>query len=400
MIGHHLRAYLIPVQKLFLIIALLAAPLPALADVEVAIGFLLHERKTPPTLSNLDQAPEDEGLLGARLALSENQKTGRFLKQNYALEEKVVAPDGDAVAAAREMLAASSLLVLDAPAATVQAIADLPEAEGAVIFNAGAEDAALRDDACRANVLHTATSYAMRADALMQFLVKKRWTDWALVYGQGPGDAEFAAALRRSSDKFRLNLEAEKEWAFDADMRRNAAQEVPLFTQDLGDYDVLVIADEIGDFGRYVLYNGSLPRPIAGSEGLSPVGWSHVVEQWGAAQLQKRFSKLAERAMTSRDYAAWAAVRTIGEAVTRTNSADVATLRAFIMSDAFELAGFKGRPLTYRSWNGQMRQPIPLVHPRALAAQAPLEGFLHQRNELDSLGLDKPESACAAFGDD
>ena len=291
-------------------------------------------------------------------------------------------------------------MVVDAPAETLLAIADLPEAKDAFIFNAGAEDIRLRDDACRGNVLHTATSYAMRADALMQFLVKKKWSAWALIYGQGPGDSDFAAALRASGDKFRLDLVGEKEWAFDADMRRNAAQEMPLFTNDLGAYDVLVIADEIHDFGRYVLYNTAQARPIAGSEGLSPVGWSRVVEQWGAAQLQKRFGKLADRAMTSRDYAAWAAIRTIGEAVTRTNSGDVATLRDFVLSDEFELAGFKGRPLTYRGWNGQLRQPIPLTHPRALAAQAPLEGFLHHRNEMDSLGLDQPESACNAFGDE
>lgn len=101
--------------------------------------------------------------------------------------------------------------------------------------------------------------------------------------------------------------------------------------------------------------------------------------------------------MTAEDYAAWAAMRTLGEAVTRTNSADPATLRAFIFSDDFELAGFKGRPLTYRDWNGQLRQPIAIAHPRALVASAPLEGFLHQTNELDSLGLDRPESKCEAF---
>ena len=61
------------------------------------------------------------------------------------------------------------------------------------------------------------------------------------------------------------------------------------------------------------------------------------------------------------------------------------------------LGGFKGRPLTYRGWNGQLRQPIAIAHPRALVAQAPLEGFLHQTNELDSLGLDRPESTCEAF---
>ncbi|MFC3118221.1 hypothetical protein ACFOHS_08235 [Jhaorihella thermophila] len=127
------------------------------------------------------------------------------------------------------------------------------------------------------------------------------------------------------------------------------------------------------------------------------MAWSRVVEQWGAAQLQSRFADLAGRPMRPRDYAAWAAIRTIGEAVTRTNSADPASLRAFILSPGFELAGFKGRPLTYRHWNGQLRQPIPLVTPRAVVAQAPLSGYLHQRSEMDTLGLDAPESACNAF---
>jgi ABC transporter substrate binding protein (PQQ-dependent alcohol dehydrogenase system) len=136
---------------------------------------------------------------------------------------------------------------------------------------------------------------------------------------------------------------------------------------------------------------------VAGSEGLRAVTWHRVVEQWGAAQLQSRFTKLADRPMLDRDYAAWAAVRAIGEAVTRTGAADAGTLRSFMLSDAFELAGFKGSPLTFRTWNGQLRQPIPLVHERALVAQAPLEGFLHQRNELDTLGLDQPESGCTAF---
>ena len=180
-------------------------------------------------------------------------------------------------------------------------------------------------------------------------------------------------------------------------MRRNAAQEVPLFTQDFGDYDALIIADEADDFGRYVLYNTWQARPVVGSEGLSPQSWSPVIEQWGAAQLQSRFTKSHARHMQSQDYAAWAAVRTLGEAVVRTGSGDVDVLRAYIMSDAFELAGFKGRPLTYRGWNGQLRQPIAVVHPRALVAQAPLEGFLHRVNELDTLGLDQPESTCEAF---
>jgi ABC transporter substrate binding protein (PQQ-dependent alcohol dehydrogenase system) len=174
-------------------------------------------------------------------------------------------------------------------------------------------------------------------------------------------------------------------------------EEIPRFLQDLPDHDVLLVADETDDFGRYVEHNVWLPRPVAGSDGLRPVAWSHVIEAWGAVQLQNRFEDAAGRPMQSRDYAAWLAVRAVGEAVTRTNSADPGTWRAYMLSDAFQLDGFKGRGLSFRAWNGQLRQPIAVANARALVTMAPVEGFLHQRNEMDSLGLDAPESACTAF---
>ena len=139
---------------------------------------------------------------------------------------------------------------------------------------------------------------------------------------------------------------------------------------------------------------------MAGSEGLVPSAWTPQAEQWGASQLQSRFRKLAGRDMRPEDYAAWAALRALGEAVTRARSAEPAALRAYLLSPAFELAGFKGRPLSFRPWNGQLRQPIPLAHPRGLVASAPLEGFLHAVNEMDTLGQDAPESACRAFTGD
>ncbi|ASP19624.1 periplasmic binding protein [Antarctobacter heliothermus] len=369
----------------------------ATADVSVEIHYLRQEIEQPPVLSNLDPIPADLGLRGAELAVTENTTTGRFLGQTYAMEVTTVPPGGDLTAAARSALAHTDLIVLDAPAEALLAVADLPEAANALIFNAAAPDDSLRGADCRANLLHSLPSNAMRTDALAQFLVKRRWDDLALIEGTHPDDIAFADALRTSLTKFGLRLRSEKTWAFDADMRRTASQEVPLFTQGLRDHDILLIADEIHDFGRYIAYNTWEPRPVAGSEGLVPVTWSDVVEQWGAAQLQSRFDKLAGRPMRSRDYAAWAAVRSIGEAVTRTNSGDTATLRAFLLGPDFELAGFKGRPMSYRNWNGQLRQPIPLVTDRALVAQAPLEGFLHQTSELDTLGQDRPDSACTAF---
>ena len=378
------------------LVLLLTGPAAA-QSLDVTIGYLEARVTRPPTLSNLEEVPKDEGLAGARLGTADNATTGRFLGQTHKLEERVVPVGGDVTVAARELLVLTPFVVVNAPRDTLLKIADLPEAKGAILLNTAAPDNDLRSDACRANVLHTLPSRAMLADALAQFAVKRRWTDWVLIEGERPGDAAFAEALRRSATKFRVSIEAEKIWRFDADMRRSAAAEVPLFTQDLPDHDLIVVADETEDWARYILYHTWLPRPVAGSEGLVPSAWSAAVEQHGAAQLQSRFEELANRKMRSIDYAAWAGVRAVGEAVTRMKSTEAATVRDYLLGDAFEMAGFKGRPLTFRAWNGQLRQPIPLSHPRAVVALAPLEGFLHRTNELDTLGLDEPESKCGTF---
>ena len=371
----------------------------ATAEVSVQVTYLRVEEELPPTLSNLDPPPGDLGIAGARIGLEDNATTGRFLGHEYTLTVVEVPIGANPLAAAGTALADTPYMILDAPPAIQLAIADLPEARHAVLFNVSAPHGFLRDSECRANLLHTTPSSAMRTDALAQFLVKRRWTRLALIVGPHQVDRDYAAALHASLGKFGLEPVSEQQWRFDADMRRNAAQEVPLFTQDLRDHDVLLIADEARDFGRYIAYNTWDPRPVAGSEGLSPVAWSPVVEQWGAAQLQLRFGKGSGRKMLPRDYAAWAAMRVLGEAATRTNSGEARTLRAFILGPDFELAGFKGRPLSFRNWNGQLRQPIPLVHPRALVAMAPLEGFLHPESELDTLGRDRPETNCGEFGE-
>jgi len=187
----------------------------------------------------------------------------------------------------------------------------------------------------------------------LQFAVKKRWEDLVLLIGSTPEDASYAQAIRRSAKKFGLELKRDQNWIFDADMRRQASAEVPLFTQKLGDYQALIIADERNDFARYVRYNTWLPRPVMGGDGLRSQAWARSVEQWGAAQLQSRFRDLADRDMRDIDYAAWVALRSIDEALVRTKFAELDTVKAYLL-DGIEVAGFKGRPLSYRQWNGQL----------------------------------------------
>lgn len=376
--------------------ALLAAA-PAAAEMAVSVTYLREIAPPKAVLSNLDPAPADLGLAGARLGITDNATTGRFLGQSYQLAEVDVPEGGDILGAARSALAASPYLILDASDASILAVADLPEAKGALIFDVASGSDTLREAECRANVLHTAPTRSMRADALMQFLQSRRWTDLTMIAGTYPEDVDYADALRASAKKFNLKLRAEKTWAFDADMRRSAAQELPIFLQDLPDHDVLLVADETDDFARYVAFNGWTPRPVAGSEGLTPVGWSANMEQWGAAQLQLRFEAVAGREMQPKDYAAWVAARSIGEAVTRTKDCAPEPVRAYLLSGDFALDGFKGRPLSYRDWNGQLRQPIAVTAPRAVVTMAPVEGFLHPVSELDTLGKDRPETLCTAF---
>ncbi len=371
-----------------------SAPLQAADEVqEISILYLEQQRVRPPVLSNLIEWPEDEGELGAALGIADNNTTGKFLKQNYTLEKIIVNEDTDVVAAAKEALQGQRLVVTNMPAEKLNALRALPEADDDLFFNAGSALTELRDSGCYYNVLHTLPSRAMLTDALMQFLNKRKWNSVFLVTGNRPGDELYASNLKRSANKYRVDIDHEKQWLADADMRRNAAAEIPLLTQ-ARKYDVVVVADEDDDFGAYVLYNTWLPRPVAGTAGVEPVAWSPVVEQWGALQLQSRFNELSGRGMTSIDYAAWAAVRAVGEAVTRVKDDSPSAVREYLFSDKFSLAAFKGAKLTFRPWNGQLRQPVPLVHPQSVVALAPIEGFLHQTTELDTLGLDAPESNC------
>ena len=362
-------------------------------ELDINIVYLEQQRERPPVLSNLVVHPEDEGEQGAILGTADNNTTGKFLKDTYTLETIIVPPEEDVVAAAQAVLEGTKLVVLNMPSDKLLQIANLPAAADDLLFNAGSANVSLRSGDCRANVLHTLPSRAMLTDALMQFFKKRKWDSIYLLEGNRDVDKLYAASVRTSANKFRVSIAAEKQWIDDADMRRNASAEIPLFTQ-ARKYDAVVVADEDDDFGQYVQYNTWLPRPVAGTAGLEPVAWDRVVEQWGAAQLQSRFEEQTERSMTSLDYAAWAAVRSIGEAVTRTQNTDPATIGEYLLSDKFALAGFKGAKMTYRKWNGQLRQPIPLVHPQSVVALAPIEGFLHHTSELDTLGLDQPESAC------
>ncbi|WP_245969764.1 ABC transporter substrate-binding protein [Thiocapsa rosea] len=369
-------------------------------ETRISIGLIGQVSEVHVPLSALEPAIQDDGAEGARQGIRDNNTTGRFTGHNFEFVQIQVKADESPVAALRELAGQGIRLVLvDLPAADLLALADLPEAAESILFNIGAPDDALRVSECRENLLHTAPSRAMLADALAQYLAWKRWTRWFLVAGQSPEDQAFAAALKRAAKRFGAKIEVEKTWTFEAGARRtdsghfNEKAAANLFTQ-VADYDILVVADESDVFGEYLNYRTFRPRPLGGTQGLTATAWSGVNEQWGGTQFQRRFHQETGRWMTPRDYAAWLAVRSIGEAVTRTDSHDPRRLRDYLLGPDFALAAFKGVPVSYRDWNGQLRQPILITSPRLLVSVSPQEGFLHEHSTLDTLGYDRPESRC------
>jgi ABC transporter substrate binding protein (PQQ-dependent alcohol dehydrogenase system) len=367
---------------------------------EIKIAYLREaEPKTAISLLNIP-APND-GLAGAMLAIDDNNTTGKFLNQHFTLDDVRLKETDDPAAAVAALAGRGiSLVITDLPADALLKAADAGRARGLLFFNVGATDDRLREQDCRANVVHTAPSRSMLADGLGQYLVWKRWRKWLLVVGSHDADKLYADALRRAAKRFGATIVQEKVFEDTGGARRTDSglvqiqSQIPLFTQSAPDYDVLVAADESEVFAGYLPYRTWQPRPVAGSAGLMPTSWDSSHDQWGAVQLQNRFVQLNSRRMTARDMQAWMAARMIGEAAAHQHGGDAKATLGFLTGPDFALAAFKGRKLTLRDWDLQLRQPILLSDGRVTVSVSPQDGFLHQYSELDTLGVDRPESKC------
>ena len=350
--------------------------------------FIKQATEVLPKLSNLQILPKDDGVHGGAQAIMDNNTTGDFLGHQYQLKDVILDLKDNVQDAVQKLFNQGfRQFIVDIGAEDLLAVADSQHGKQSWFYNIGAADDYLRTEQCRNNVLHLVPSFSMRADAIAQYLISKKWKQWFLVSGRRQSDAGFSAAMRHAAKKFGGKLVAEKDWDYSADMRRLAAATVPVFTQGI-EYDVLIVADVIGEFGEYLMYRTWSPRPVVGTQGLMPVTWHRSHEQWGAAQLQSRFFKNFNHYPSEKDYGVWSAVRTIGEAVTRSGSVNDESIARYIRSPDFSLAGYKGQKMSFRLWNLQLRQPIILVSNTSLVAVSPQHQFLHERSPLDTLGYD------------
>ena len=364
---------------------------------QVRIGYLGIRRPAPP-IYDYEDDPADVGIAGAKIAMRDMQTTGRLTGQDFELDQVILNRGQSAVDAANALVdKGDGLIIADLPADQLLQVSDALKGKPATLFSIQAEDDRLRNADCRANIDHIAPSRSMLTDALMQFMAFMKWRNVFLVVGKDPNDQLYAAAVRRSVKKFGLKLTGDKVWEFGNLARERAdgptRADALVFTRGV-DADMIVVADEAGNFGDYIQYHTAEPKLVAGTQGLVPATWSRVLDAWGSAQLQSRFVRTNKRPMRPLDYQAWMAVRVIGEAATRAKSGDPKVVADYVLRPDFEIAAFKGVPVGLRPWDRQLRQPILLVQPKMLVSVAPEPGFLHPVSPLDTLGFDKPETGC------
>ena len=354
-----------------------------------------------PTIYSINPEIKNNGTLGSRMGIKDNNTTGKFTNQKFELIEKNIMVNESAKEIFERFRKNNyKFFIMNVSKNDFVEILSSDLMEDAIVINASLKDNDIRNENCHKNVLHTAPSYRMATDALIQFLKKKNWTKLLLISGVNKRDKQFANSIKISSKRFGLKIINEKEWNFTHDFRRTADLEIVKFTQG-GKYEVIVLADEgntFGDsgnsFGDYIPYRTWKPTIVVGGEVLKPTSWHFAHEQWGGNQMQSRFLKDSKRLMTNIDFNSWLGVRALGEAITRSKSVDSNVVLDKIMDEKFNLAAYKGKPVSFRKWNGQLRQPILLVTPRALVSVSPQTGFVHPRTELDTLGIDEPDTKC------
>jgi ABC transporter substrate binding protein (PQQ-dependent alcohol dehydrogenase system) len=338
--------------------------------------------------------PHDRPRPGAELAVRGSRILGRAVKMKFSLERGSGKTAADLISEVERLWTAGiRFFLIDADAAVVNAVAEATKDRELLLLNVSEPADILRGSGCWAHLAHTIPSHAMLTDALAQFLAARKWRDVLVLKGPLPVDAAFAQAFEASARRFGVRVVKARDFVLGNDPREREKNNVALMTAE-GDYDVVFLADTEGEFGRYVPYQTNLASPVIGTEGLIAEAWHWAWERHGAPQLNQRFEKYAKRQMTGTDWAAWAAIKAIVESVVRTKSADFKTVRAYLLGDEMTLDGYKGTPSSFRPWDNQLRQPVLLRTHNAVIERAPIKGFLHPTENMDTLGYDRGDRRC------
>ena len=183
---------------------------PALTPVK--IGYIRESADQPRPSSRMDLEPANAGVAGAELAIGENNAGGKSMGDVYSLDVKTVTPKKAVEALEGLYDSGHNYIIVDASADTLLKLSDWAKGKDILLFNIRATDVSLRQQDCRANVMHVVPDRYMLADALAQYLVIKKWTNWLLVHGSTPGDLAYTDAIKRAAGRFGATIVDNREY--------------------------------------------------------------------------------------------------------------------------------------------------------------------------------------------
>jgi ABC transporter substrate binding protein (PQQ-dependent alcohol dehydrogenase system) len=377
-------------------LAALAAPTPAKFSPQIAVISVADDPRYAARRTDKRFPGQSTGrlLTAARLGLDDAQIELQAAAVQPQLREEQAADSGKLGAMLEQLhKTQQAYWLLDLPDSLLPQALQAALKAGALVINASSAQDSLRAQSCQLLALHTYPSQAMLADALAQYLAARSWRQVLLLQGSSPADASLVQAWQRASKRYGLKTTDSRTFKLSGDPRERDAANTKLLTADRS-HDVVAVWDSDGEFARGVPYSTQWPRPVLGSNGLTALAWHPQWERFGGPQLNRRFSKLAQRPMTGQDWAAWVGIKALVTAWVADPKASPVQVAERLRSGQIQVDGFKGLPLSFRAWDGQLRQPVLLGHTDGVVGVAPMDGVLHPLDTLDTLGQDEKESPC------
>ena len=373
-----------------------AAPMAGYADSDLTVGYIGWKKDPRYSKSHIRKRlplqPAGRPDTGAQLAINDSKFALLESGATISLDKKILRKAEQLETTLQEFFDTGiQHVLLDLPVEMVTRATQAAAGKSVLLYNVSAYEDELRDS-CSANLLHTIPSHRMLADALSQFLVDRKWTNLLVLSGTEAIDAAWNTSFLASAKRLGLRIRDKRDFVLGTDPRNRSKNNISLLTK--GKYDVVAVLDAMAEFAALVPFQTLNARPVVGSAGLVPVAWHWSWERHGAPQLQSRFRKIADRDMTSIDWAAWVAVKSLVQTIQRVETTNFDDVNSYLRSDKLEVDTFKGASSSYRSWSGQLRQNLLLSDGRWVIERAPLDGFLHKIENMDTLGISEQESSC------
>jgi ABC-type branched-subunit amino acid transport system substrate-binding protein len=370
------------------------------------------------------QGPDAEmaayAIMGTQLGAEEADVTaGMFgTKVELIIEDAVTSENVVSLTSKLSSLEHLSAIVAALDDQTTARVSDVTQQQRLVCLNTAARGGVLRGEQCHRLTFHVEPDVAMYTHAMGQWLVHNNRKRWHFVVAEDSAAQEvYHRASRFLQKQGGINL----GHSLIAPGRSDYTEVVAPLAR--GDAEAIVVAlrgEELRHFlvqykasGLKALLAG-IPLDMlalwqAGAESLQGVwvtSWYHELERFSARELNRRFLRRFEKRAEGFAWTNWAAVKLVVEGVLRSASTDAMALVNYL-EGAPQFDGHKGKALTFRDWNHQLRQPLYVLKARESKPDNPWN-LLELLGEmpspatrgksvaevLDTLGEPQAESTC------